>query len=181
MEKYKHRKSLICNLTLYNLAVESNYELFDEKPSRGDMNVGCCALLAFFIGLIVFLVCLTLYKGYPEHLQEVFIGFPLLLILILEFLLPTPLPICDRFMRKIQDSEISDGLKPSEQFGLYLHYFVFRNHPLLSKWSAFTRIVGIVVVYLLSTVFTNNIIVCLSVIYLWMLYLTYKLAYICEG
>lgn len=86
MEKYKHRKSLICNFAVYKLAVESNYELFDEKPSRGDMNPGCCALVAFFLGIIVMLVCLALYKGYPDHIKEVFIGFPLLIILIFEFL-----------------------------------------------------------------------------------------------
>lgn len=155
MGKHPHRKAKLGNIGLSNffatgnfgktniaqLFFESNFKKFKLDVLLSDYETFACIAWASLMCLVFSFTGSVLdYFGFtiPYHGNLVIMAFGI--VLLLELFLPVPISVTSQVINEVRDAEESDGLDITDKWWIYTHYFIFRGHPLLSRFYFLVRL-----------------------------------------
>lgn len=110
------------------------------------------ALFTSVITVILFFVSLLsmVYSGTGDDFTpnvKLIMLIPFIAQFLAFLLYPVPGGVIKSVIKDVHNAEDSDGLEKTPPFWIYFHYFILRNHPLLSGWAFIVRQMFIALIF----------------------------------
>lgn len=186
MKKHPHR-SIFSRISGEWMFSECQFEKFKVCSSDPEvfwsLILGLVwATLGSLFSIMIFSTISGNTNAYTWH--ELFAMSAMIPMLISVFLVDLCLPIpptgISTVIKNVQQSELKDDLTQTADFWIYLHYFVFRNHPLLSKLVLLRRMAIAVLLLAILPWLYNPVWFVVTLFLLASLYCTSKIVYFIE-
>lgn len=165
---------------LETLCSEGEHHHFKIRNPRFD--IGLVLLMAALFSLLGVLVAALCVLG----LSETFSLDPLYITLVInctlfvlaEFVSPIPHDAMGNVITDVQYSEKRDNLSKTPRFWIYFHYFLMRNHPMLSMGTFFKRcVIGVGILTAISLYCVPPMATLFGVLPMLILYIVIKIDY----
>lgn len=189
MKKHPHR-SILSNISGEWMFSESQLEKFKVRAGDTEVFWTCIfslvwATLSSICSVLIFSITSEHTNAFSWHeLYAMSAMIPMLVsVFLVELCLPIPPNGITTVIQSVQQSESNDNLTQTADFWIYLHYFVFRNHPLLSKLVLLRRLAIAVLVLVILPWLYNPVWFVVTLFLLACLYCTAKILYFmqCEN
>lgn len=138
---------------------ECDMSKFSLKPPQSGVVVTglfsfLCVLILLLFNMLGFAIC-----GY-ENFDHVSWDITLMVYYVAQFMLflclPIPLDGITMVIDEVQKAEQKDDLQVTPRFWIYFHYFILRNHPLLSMMTFIGRQAVVAGMFYVSFLFIHT-------------------------